>query len=218
MALAPDENGFGGDLRFGEATGLAGADKICTTLAESSMPGSGAKQWRAFLSATAGGENDAPINAIDRIGAGPWYDRNGRVVAMNVQGLLGVRPDSDAQIANDLTNEIGEPNHSPGGMQVDNHDTLTGSDENGILASTNSDDTCGDWTRNDMPLGRPMLGHSWPRNADNLDMGAHWMSEHNAQGCLPKVNTAQDGAGPQGCNGVGCGGGYGGFYCFALNP
>ena len=28
------EEGFGGDLRYGEETGLAGADKICATVAE----------------------------------------------------------------------------------------------------------------------------------------------------------------------------------------
>jgi hypothetical protein len=218
ISLAPDENGFGGDLRFGEQTGLAGADKICSTIAETSMPGSSAKQWRAFLSATSGGENDGAVNAIDRIGEGPWYDRNGRVIAMNIEGLLGVRPDGDAQAVLDLPNETGEPNHSPGGVTVDNHDTLTGSNAQGELDSTNSDDTCADWTRNDAALGSPRLGHSWPRNAGNLAMGGHWMSDHNAQGCLPKVNTNQDGGGPDNCDGVGCGGGYGGIYCFALNP
>jgi len=39
-------DGFGGDLRYGETgagAGLRGADKICATLAEASMPGAGAK-------------------------------------------------------------------------------------------------------------------------------------------------------------------------------
>jgi hypothetical protein len=218
ISLAPDENGFGGDLRFGETTGLAGADKICATIAETAMPGSSVKQWRAFLSTTAGGENDGPVHAIDRIGAGPWYDINERVIANNVEELLDVRPGGDPQAAMDLPNELGEPNHFPGGIEVDNHDTLTGSDDQGQLASDNPDDTCGDWTRNDMALGSPMLGHSWPRNPDDLGNGGHWMSEHDAQGCLAKVNTEQDGGGPDGCDGVGCGGGYGGLYCFALNP
>ena len=52
--LSKNQNGFGGDLRYGEADGLSGADKICTELAEGSMPGSGAKGWRAFLSVTMG--------------------------------------------------------------------------------------------------------------------------------------------------------------------
>ena len=36
------QNGFGGKLG-----GLAGADEICRKIAEQSMPGSGAKGWRA---------------------------------------------------------------------------------------------------------------------------------------------------------------------------
>src|SRR5690349_20801870 len=50
--LSGSEDGFGGDLRFGETgagAGLRGADKICTTIAEQSLPGN-AKTWRAFLS------------------------------------------------------------------------------------------------------------------------------------------------------------------------
>ena len=52
--LSKSTSGFGGDLRYGQADGLSGADKICTEIAESSMPGSGAKGWRAFLSVTKG--------------------------------------------------------------------------------------------------------------------------------------------------------------------
>jgi hypothetical protein len=62
--LSGDTNGFGGDLRYGEATGLAGADKICQTIATNE--GFGYQTWRAFLSTVAG-----PVNAIERIGTGP---------------------------------------------------------------------------------------------------------------------------------------------------
>jgi hypothetical protein len=37
--LSGSQAGFGGDLRDGEASGLAGADKICSAIAEMSMPG-----------------------------------------------------------------------------------------------------------------------------------------------------------------------------------
>src|SRR4051812_38554586 len=40
--LSGSADGFGGDLRFGETgegAGLRGADQICTTIAEQSMPG-----------------------------------------------------------------------------------------------------------------------------------------------------------------------------------
>ena len=56
------------------------------------MPGAGQKQWRAFLSVTAG-PGGAAVNARDRIGSGPWYDRMGRLVASNLDGLFaGDRP------------------------------------------------------------------------------------------------------------------------------
>ncbi|MFY0580203.1 hypothetical protein ACN28S_43500 [Cystobacter fuscus] len=41
--LSGSTNGFGGDLRYGEATGLEGADKLCRTIAEASLPGAGRK-------------------------------------------------------------------------------------------------------------------------------------------------------------------------------
>ena len=68
---------FVGNLRHGESgagAGLRGADKICAEIAEASMPGAGKKGWRAFLSAADGGAGK-PVNAIDRIGSGPWFDR-----------------------------------------------------------------------------------------------------------------------------------------------
>ncbi|HMA91851.1 MAG TPA: hypothetical protein VKP30_04150, partial [Polyangiaceae bacterium] len=71
--LAGTEDGFGGDLRYGETgdgSGLRGADKICTEIAERSMAKNG-KTWRAFLSTSV-------VDAIDRVGEGPWYDRRGR--------------------------------------------------------------------------------------------------------------------------------------------
>ena len=70
--LSKSNNGFGGDFRFGETgpgAGLRGADKICATIAEKSMPGSSVKGWRAFLSVTDDGTGK-PVNAIDRVGPG----------------------------------------------------------------------------------------------------------------------------------------------------
>ena len=102
--LSGNEDGFGGDLRFGETgagAGLRGADKICTTIAEASMPGNG-KTWRAFLSATKG-EDGEPVDAITRIGNGPWYDRVGRLVAANKADLVQERPEgADEAIIDDL--------------------------------------------------------------------------------------------------------------------
>src|SRR5688572_19929525 len=81
---APGPEGFGGDLG-----GLRGADAICTALARSASP-TDAKVWRAFLSTS--GVADERVDAIDRIGSGPWYDLRGFKLADDVAGLL---PPSD---------------------------------------------------------------------------------------------------------------------------
>jgi hypothetical protein len=189
-------DGFGGDLG-----GLEGADEICTRIAEASMPGSGAKGWRAFLSTTT-------VNAITRIGTGPWYDRLGRVIAMNVQGLLMERPQADMLIINDLPNELGQPNRAGTGTgDDDNHDTITGSND---MGAWDGGPTCDDWTSAEGSDG-PRIGHSWPANS-----GRHWIEAHTAPGCVPSVNLIQSGGGSG--DGIGNGGGYGGWYCFALMP
>ena len=220
--LSGSQNGFGGDLRFGETgagAGLRGADKICATIAEMSMPGSGAKGWRAFLSASTDGAGSGAVNAIDRVGAGPWYDRMGRLVAMNRAGLMMTRPQGDSIIVNDLPNENGIPNHTDGAPGCtgnacpDNHDTLTGSTTAGALMGTGTASTCADWTSAASSGGRPGLGHSWPASS-----GMSWMQAHSAAGCTPSVSLTQAGGPPAGATGVGDGGGYGGIYCFAVTP
>lgn len=190
------QDGFGGDLG-----GLEGADAICTRIAESSMPGSAAKIWRAFLSTS---EEDA----IDRVGEGPWYDRMGRLIAEDIDGLLNERPDGDPTIVDDLPNESGVPNRAGTGTgEDDNHDTITGSDMEGRW---DGGSTCEDWTSAEGSDG-PRIGHSWPAGS-----GMHWIQAHAAPGCEPSVALVQMGGGSG--NGIGNGGGYGGFYCFALNP
>jgi hypothetical protein len=239
--LSGSQNGFGGDLRFGETgegAGLRGADKICTRIAEKSMPGSGAKQWRAYLSTTTGGENGGPVHAIDRVGQGPWYDRLGRIVANTRNDLIAERPvGADQAIIDDLPNEDGVPNHQPDPTQgqVDNHDFLTGSNDQGQLFNTNRGYTCNDWTSAVGSTGTPRCGHSWPRRGGPGGFGgagpsgfggagggfgnmAHWISALNEAGCAPGVNLIEMGPPNPANPTVGSGGGYGGFYCFALTP
>jgi hypothetical protein len=211
--LSGSQNGFGGNLTFGETgdgAGLRGADKICTTIAEMSMPGSGAKGWHAFLSTDA-------VDAKDRIGDGPWYDRQARVVALTKQALFtGNRPQgADPAIANDLPNERGEPNQagSAVGGSDDNHDTLTATNAQGAYDGSA---TCGDWTST-VTTGSgtrrgPGLGHTWPAMS-----GQSWVAAHGAPGCAASVNLSQGGGGGAG-DGVGALGGYGGIYCFADVP
>jgi hypothetical protein len=259
--VSGSQSGFGGDLRYGEKDGLSGADKICREIAESSLAGAGKKTWRAFLSATqsAGG---GPVHAIDRIGDGPWYDRRGRLVANAKADLVSERPiGADPAIVDDLPNEDGVPNHAPDGMAIDNHDILTGTNDQGQLFGMDWGSTCHDWTSAVGTDGRPRVGHSWPRDFaagfpggmggfpfptgdggipfpdggfpfpggggpnggfDPSEFrsinGVNWMSSLNEAGCAPGATLIE--MGPPNTNNptVGSGGGYGGIYCFALEP
>lgn len=219
--LSGSENGFGGDLRFGktgQGAGLLGADSICQCIAEKSMPGSKVKIWRAFLSASKGVDGKQ-VNAIDRIGNGPWYDRRARMVAKVTKDLLKDRPDNcDDVIVDDLPNESGTPNHRPDPNKpaVDNHLTVTGTGADGKLYSTRQNCTCDDWTSTTV-TSKPRAGLSWPRG---YMMGMqNWISVWDLPGCKAGYDLEEStGAGKPGATIIGSGGGYGGFYCFALNP
>jgi hypothetical protein len=220
QALSGNPEGFGGDLRYGETgpgAGLSGADKICAAIAERSMAGSSAKQWRAFLSVAADA-NGNQVDAIDRVGEGPWYDRLGRLFANKKSELLNDRPlSANATIKNDFPNEDGVPNHNPDLTgEVDNHHFLTGSTPQGRLLGSGA--TCKDWTTSDGSAanGKPRVGLSWPRTGGGG--GGSWISALDEAGCAADANLVQTGPAPPGTNGVGSGGGYGGIYCFALVP
>ena len=212
--LSGSEDGFGGDLG-----GLEGADGICQTIADG--VGQGHQTWRAFLSATSGPDGE-PVHAFERIGVGPWYDANGRLVAENLGGLLSERPEGDPQAVADLCDEYGVPISTLG----DAHDVMTGSNPRGMLDSADPQSTCNDWTSAE-PIGQNVIkcGHSFPRagrpgrpggGGGGDRGGAHWMSDHPLRGCTPGVNLTQNGAGTGTC--VGCSGGYGAIYCFAVFP
>ena len=200
LELSGSEDGFGGDLG-----GLEGADQLCKDTA--ARVGAGDKTWRAFLSVTDGGDG-APVHAIDRVGDGPWYDYNGRLIANDIAGLLNERPDGDPAAVSDLPDETGTPTSDYG----DTHDVLTGTNAQGMLDNTNPESTCHDWTSADPMVGSAekliRIGHAWPREGS----GTNWMQAHTAPDCGPGINVQ---SGSQ--DGVGGKGGYGGVYCFALS-
>jgi hypothetical protein len=205
--LSGSQNGFGGDLRYGTANGLTGADKICQTLAAD--VGFGGKTWRAFLSVMKGPDG-TPVNAIDRVGEGPWYDRRGRLIAMTKTALItGNRPmGGDSAAVNDMTDEngMGKPAAPPN----DTHDVITGTNTRGTLRATKAEDTCMDWTSTTV-RGSVGVGHAWPAGS-----GMNWMQAHTEASCAAGVNLVQNG--PGNGSSIGAGGGWGGFYCFALTP
>jgi len=215
--LSGNQNGFGGDLRFGKTDGLAGADEICRQIADTAFPGAGCKTWRAFLSVTKDAAGN-PVHARNRVGAGPWYDRRGRLVAMTLTDLLQTWPrGADPLIIYDLPNEDGVPNHNPDLTgNVDNHNTMTGTDLTGMLSSTDWAQTCHDWTSKVATDGTPHIGFSWRGGAATF-AGSAWFGSttFNEGGCAPGINLTNANM----RNGtVGGGGGYGGFYCLALQP
>jgi hypothetical protein len=236
----PDSTGmfsaYGGNLG-----GIEGADRICQTAAEHVSACQSSKVWHAFLSTPT-------VNAIDRIGTGPWHDRNGRLWSANLTNLVGDRPtDADPAIKNDIPNENGVRNQNPDGTgNVDNHEIATGTGSNGraytqtgtgtgmggqtscgpdVGGSGNTWSveraTCWGWTRNTNE-GCPRMGRSWCMSSTctpaGSGSGTNWMSAWNAVGCAPGGTLAQTGPAPSGSRKIGAAGGYGGFYCFAVTP
>lgn len=222
--------GWGGDLRYGTGDGLTGADKLCTEIAKQSMP-SNCRTWKAFLSTS-------KVNAITRVGAGPWYDRLNRKIAGNLTELAATRPGgiTAATILNNLPNEDGTPHHNEEASCTDlnscadNHDVLTGSDPEGKLCTSTSctdfgfgaptnvtDYTCMDWTLGTSTAGiAPRVGHTWPTMGGGEGKTDDWISILTEAGCAPGYHLVQDGAPTaNGLGSVGDGGGYGAIYCLA---
>ncbi len=244
--VSGSDQGFGGDLRFGETgdgAGLRGADKICKAIAELGMPGAGAKDWRAFLSTTAGGPAGGPVHARTRIGNGPWYDATGRVVAMTLANLTtGNRPvGADPAIRDDLPNEFGIPNHSAdapgctGNNCPDNHQVLTGTNCIGDLytgggSASGQNEITSDCTGVTPPNNPPKAAYTcndWTSKESagspwcghswpRQGSGLSWMSAARDGGCAPCVKIENGGGVSAAC--VGSAGGYGGFYCFEYKP
>ena len=168
--------------------GLAGADAHCAKLAAAA--GSTGRTWRAYLSASASG-NQAAVNARDRIGRGPWQNVKGVVVATSVDDLHSANNKLSKE--NSIT-EKGAPVNGRGDTP-NTHDILTGSDENGRLpmGATN----CNNWTSN--AAGAANVGHH-----DRQGGGAaptSWNASHATNGCSQANLVATGGAGL--------------FYCFA---
>jgi multiple sugar transport system substrate-binding protein len=120
---------IGSGVMGGNLGGLAGADAKCEALAVA--VGAGGRGWKAFLSAEAGAITPA-VNAKDRIGAGPWRNQRGQMIAANVAALIATPP-----AANLMIDEKG------GAIPVDWHEVLTGTRADGTVYAGR---TCSSWT------------------------------------------------------------------------
>ncbi len=175
----------------GNLGGLAGADAHCNALA--SAVGS-SRTWAAYLST----QGPGAVNARDRIGAGPWANVNGLVMATSVENLHYDNSNfnwiySLDENGNQFASRIdGDPDFSE-------HDVLTGSQIDGTAFPAGQDRSCNNWTSNDE--GSAHVGH-----ADRYSFttpGSPWNSSHGTPGCTQADLVQVGGAGL--------------FYCFATD-
>src|SRR5262249_5486704 len=119
--------------------GLQGADAYCQQLATAA--GRGMATWHAYLST----QGQGAVNARDRIGAGPWYNARGQMVAMNVGQLHGDTIDQ-ARVGNALGKRLSltEKQTVVNGVgdTPNQHDILTGSQPDGRAYTDQMDHTC----------------------------------------------------------------------------
>jgi hypothetical protein len=178
----------------GDLGGLAGADAHCQTLAAAA--GAGSRTWRAYLSIKAAGGSPA-VNAKDRIGAGPWSNAKGVVIATSVADLHS--PNNKINKENALSEKGTVINGR--GDNPNQHDILTGSKEDGTVIADNADGTCSNWTSSADGQGGAVVGHTdlqGNTNGPNL-----WNFSHVTPGCAPANLQRVGGAGL--------------LYCFAAN-
>ena len=179
--------------RGADLGGLSGADAYCETLA--AQAGAGARNWRAYLSATASA-GSAAVHARERIGRGPWQNVKGEIIAANVDEL---HDNNRLGKLSSLT-EKGEI-ISGAGDAVTLHDILTGSTPEGRAADDGKDSTCGNWTQGEE--GSAIVGHHDRKGLDESVAAKSWNSSHATRGCSLAHLKSTGGAGL--------------LYCFAAN-
>ena len=162
-----------GSGRGGDLGGLAGADRLCSTLA--TAVGEGNKTWRAYLSTQASATGSS-VNARDRIGTGPWRNAKGVVIANNVAELHGnnnINKETALTEKGEVVNASGDtPNM---------HDILTGSQPDGTAIAGSVDTTCRNWTSSGE--GAAMVGHHNRAGLDDSAPAKSWNSSHQSRGC-----------------------------------
>jgi hypothetical protein len=190
-------SGKGADLG-----GLAGADAHCQKLATAAgAPGASGKTWRAYLSTPptlAAGTTPAvaAVHARDRIGAGPWYNAKGVLIARNVAHLH-----NGNNISKDTALDERGIVLKGRGDTPNEHDMLTGTRGDGTSFAPQTDTTCKSWTSSGE--GSAVVGHH-DRVGPNSDAWAtSWNFSHQSAGCSQEALVRTGGAGK--------------FYCFATN-
>lgn len=194
------DSGFGTAMSFfvsssaltgdGDLGGLAAADAHCVALAGAA--GAVRSNWVAYLSTST-------VNAIDRIGTGPWYNADEEVFSTDLVALhptVNPEIDRDGYIAVKPADELFMDENGAAIAQRD-HDIFTGTTAEGTVFP---DGTCQDWTSNsDGDFAR--VGHS--DTPGNPGFSPSWNSAHDTVDCTS--------------DGVEDRGGAGFIYCFATD-
>lgn len=171
--------------------GLEGADGHCQSLAQAAGAGDG--NWRAYLSKQEEGKRG--VSARTRIGAGPWYNAAGELVAVDLD-QLHLNPNIVLRTALD---ENG--NRIMGRYDERNeHDILTGTQADGTayFPWQEGNKTCSNWTSSSED-GSATVGHHDRHGGGNTS----WNAAHQSRGCSGENLRST--------------GGNGYFYCFAAD-
>ncbi|HPU50002.1 MAG TPA: hypothetical protein PK359_00470 [Burkholderiaceae bacterium] len=188
-------SGKGGD--FG---GLAGADAHCQKLATAA--GAGSKTWRAYLSvpgafpSATNAAGTPSVNARDRIGAGPWHNAKGELIARDVAHLHNGNNISQATALDEKGNKVNGRADKP-----NEHDILTGSRADGTAFAPQTDTTCRAWTSSGE--GSAIVGHHDRNGPLPENWAKSWNFSHQSAGCSAEALVRTGGSGR--------------LYCFAAN-
>jgi hypothetical protein len=204
--------------------GLAGADAHCQALA--SAAGAGNHTWHAYLSTQARPGQPA-VNARDRIGAGPWYNSKGEMIAKDLAQLHGdtielARAGNNITKVTDLTEkgdvvpglydgidkQDREYDYMLAHPKSNRHETLTGSHADGTAFTDNEDHTCNNWTSEASGDSTNLRENKGPKaqvgmSDRNGGGNGSWNSAHGTFGCSQTDLGRSHGIGM--------------YYCFATN-
>ena len=189
-------SGKGADLG-----GLGGADAHCQRLATAGAANSSSKTWRAYLSTPptfASGTTPAiaATNARDRIGAGPWFNAKGMLIARDVGHLHNGNNLAKETALDERGNVV-----KGRGDQPNEHDILTGSRADGTAFAPQTDTTCKAWTS--ATDGSAIVGHHDREGPLPENWAKSWNCSHQTVGCSQEALVRTGGSGR--------------FYCFAAN-
>ena len=187
-----------GSNKGADLGGLAGADAHCQKLA--SAASAGGRTWRAYLSVP--GAFPSPtnaagvpsINARDRIGAGPWHNAKGELIATDLATLHTSNRISKTTALDEKGAVIKGRGDTP-----NQHDMLTGSRADGTAFAPQTDTTCKAWTSS--TEGSAIVGHHDLTGPLPEAWAQSWNFSHQSAGCSQEALVRTGGSGR--------------FYCFA---